>query len=263
VLPDGPLTAAQVAGAQVSAPLAALRSIATDPVHVLGDLFSSRNTEVMVVLLGPLLFLPLVATRYVLPAIPAVVLGVAGQQSLARLAAPGVVVSSQAGEQVVVALPFVVLAATMAFGRIGRQSITRINVDHRLVAALAFGLVLFFVQSSPTSPYQKPWAWGGQNRVDEARQRAADKIPAGASVVASAEMTELLAERRVVTQLPPGPPARAATRGFEAVVLDTTAKSDGSLPAWTVDKLDEVMLGLRDQGFKVRYREAGIIALSQ
>lgn len=261
-LPEGPLTAAQIAGAQSSAPLAALRSLAIDPVRVLSDVFSSPSTEVIVVLLGPLLFLPLVATRYLMPAIPAVVLGVAGSQALARLVEPGVPAPNRPGEQVVVALPFVLVAATMAFGRIGRPSITRINVDHRLVAALACGAVLFFVQSAPNSPYERPWEWGGRDMVDAAREEASDHVPDEVTVAASPQLTELLAERPVLDQLTVAPPSRASTRDFEAIALDTTGTTESGLPLWTdADRL-RVLDALRAQGYRVRFRSEGIFVFT-
>jgi hypothetical protein len=204
-----------------------------------------------------------VATRFVLPALPAVAFGVAGSQALARLAEVGEPVTSRPGEQVVVALPFVVLAATMAFGRIGRQSITRINVDHRLVAALAWAALLFFVQSAPSSPYQRPWEWGGREVVDTAREEAAERVPDAAAVAASPQVTELLAERPVLAQLSIGPPSRASTRDFDAIVLDTTGRTETDLPLWTDADLVEVLDGLRAQGYRVRYRSAGILTLTR
>jgi hypothetical protein len=262
-LPEGTLTAAQIAGAQASAPLAALRSLVIDPVRVLSDVFSSPSTQVVVVLLGPLLFLPLVATRYLVPALPAVALGVAGSRALARLAEPGVPAPSRPGEQVVVALPFVLVAATMAFGRIGRPSITRINVDHRLVAALACGAVLFFVQSAPNSPYERPWEWGGRDMIDAAREEAADLVPDDATVAASPQLTELLAERPVLAQLSVAPPSRASTRDFEVIALDTTASTETGLPLWTEGELLQVLDGLRAQGYRVRFRSDGIFVFTR
>jgi hypothetical protein len=150
----------------------------------------------------------------------------------------------------------------MAFGRIGRPSITRINVDHRLVAALACGTVLFFVQSAPNSPYERPWEWGGRDMVDAAREEAADLVPDGAAVAASPQLTELVAERPVLHQLSVGPPSRASTRDFQAIALDTTGTTESGLPLWTDADRTRVLDALRDQGYRVRFRSEGIFVFT-
>jgi 2-phospho-L-lactate guanylyltransferase (CobY/MobA/RfbA family) len=131
------------------------------------------------------------------------------------------------------------------------------------VAALACGAVLFFVDSAPNSPYERPWAWGGRDVVDAAREEAADLVPLAATVAASPQMTELVAERPVLDQLSVGPPSRASTRDFEAIALDTTGTTDSGLPLWTDADLLRVLDALRDQGYRVRFRAAGIFVLTR
>jgi hypothetical protein len=82
-------------------------------------------------------------------------------------------------------------------------------------------------------------------------------------VAASPQLTELLAERPVVAQLSIGPPSRVSTRNFDAIVLDTTGRTETDLELWTAADLADVLDGLRAQGYKVRYRAAGILTLTR
>ena len=50
--------------------------------------------------------------------------------------------------------------ASWRISRIGRRSITRINVDHRIVASIVAASLILFVQNAPSSPYQQPWDVG-------------------------------------------------------------------------------------------------------
>ena len=83
----------------------------------------------------------------------------------------------------------------MAISRIGRRSVTRVNVDHRLVGAIVVASLLLFVQDAPSSPYQQPWAWGGRDETDQARLDAADLLGPTGSVTVSPQLGPLVADR--------------------------------------------------------------------
>ncbi len=94
------------------------------------------------------------------------------------VAQQGVVDLSPAAAHIAPALAFVFIALVFALERIGTPSVTRVNVDRRVLLALLAGATLFFVTEAPTSPYRQPWAWGSRDAVDGARIEAADRISA-------------------------------------------------------------------------------------
>ncbi len=264
-LPTGPLTAAQAFAAEGVAPLAELRTLFTDPVRGLGDLFSQPSLPVLVALFAPLLFLPLTATRYMIPALPPLVLGIAGDQAVQRLVDAGDVRGWLGTSQVVVATVPVFVAAIVALGRIGRRSITRVNLDHRLVGALVLAAAVIFVQNAPSSPYQQPWAWGSRDDTDQARLDAIDAVPDRAGVTVSPQLAALVAERRVVHDTWIGPPERAGSLRptTRAVVLDTTATDGNGSELWDAGDRAAVRAALRRQGYAVVFERDGILALTR
>ena len=148
---------------------------------MLGDLFAQGSLPILVALLAPLLFLPLSAPRTLIPAMPPLVLGIAAGQAVQEAAEPGVPESFFGAAMAVVAVVPITVAGLVALSRIGRRSITRINVDHRIVASIVVASLILFVQNAPSSPYQQPWDWGGRDEVDAARLVAVDGVGPDAS----------------------------------------------------------------------------------
>lgn len=258
-MPVGPLTPAQAASMSGVAPLAALRGLFTNPGQVTSDLFAKDSIDVLVAVLGGLLFLPLVAPRYLAPAVPSLVLGLAGDHAVRRAAGAGATLDAASPDRVVVALAFVFVAAVLALERMGRRSVTRVNVDHRLVAALLIAAVALFVQDAAGSPYERPWTWGGRSKVDQARVVAAERVGVR-SVAASPQVLTLLAERRVVRSLAIQPPPAGTVigRGVDAVVVDTTDRAVGG--GWSESSRLAVRSELRAEGFHVVYSSRGVFA---
>ena len=160
-------TAAQAFAASGTAPLAEARNLLTHPIAVLGDLFAQGSLPILVALLAPLLFLPLSAPRSLHPGRAArSCLGIAAGQAVQEAAEPGVPESTFGAAMAVVAVVPITVAGLVAISRIGRRSITRINVDHRIVASIVVASLILFVQNAPSSPYQQPWDWGGRDQVD-------------------------------------------------------------------------------------------------
>ncbi len=219
----------------------------TNPFTVLGDLVAEANLAVVVGLLAPLLFLPVLAPRYLLPALPL--------QALYLVA--DVPISGPEGAQFTVpALAFCFVAATFALARVGRRSIERVLVDRRVLIALAVAAVGFFALDAQTSPYREPWRWGREDVVDEARRAAADVVSDGAAVRASEPLLPLLAERAALYELEGRgtPDADAATAGGVNVI----ALDDRTVPDWSVVERLAFADALESQGFELLYRAQGI-----
>lgn len=206
-----------------------------DPLEVLGRLFAETNFDLVVTLLAPVLFLPVLAPRYLVPVLPL--------QALYLIA--DVPVEAVFGQQTVAATAFVFLATAFALSRIGRRGVERITVDPRVLGALLLAGSVFFVRDAASSPYRQPWTWGGQDAADGVRLAAAETIPADAPVRASPSMLQPLAERpfleRIDPDRPPDPVALGV--GVDFVVID-----GAQVPDWT---------GWRRRAFRARMEEGG------
>ena len=216
------------------------------PYRVIGDLFARDNLDVLIVLLAPLLFLPMLAPRYLLPAVPLECLYL-----IADVAHTG-----RGGAQYTVALTaFVFAAAAFALGRIGRRSVERVIVDRRILVALVLASLAFFVRYADDSPYDTPWRWGHRDAADEARLDAADLVDEDRAVRASPTLLPIVAERRRVYVLTGtgAPRARDAARGVDAVLVD-----DRQFPEWSDAAKTAFTTQLESGGFVLIYRAEGI-----
>lgn len=224
-----------------------LATMVTNPFRVLGDLVDEANLEVAVSLLAPLLFLPVLAPRYLLPALPL--------QAL-YLIAEVPVRGPQGAQFTVPAVVFCFVAATFALARVGRRSIERVLVDPRLLMAVVVASVGFFALDAESSPYREPWRWGREDVVDEARRAAAEVVTDGAAVRASPTLLSLLAEREFLYELDAGdaPDVRSATADrVNVIVLD-----DRAAPDWSVVERLAFADTLEGEGFELLYRSQGI-----
>ena len=145
-LPKGPLTAGRAFVAQSTVPLAELRECFTDPGAVLAHIGGQQTVVVVIALFAPLLFLSFAAPRTLIPAVPGFVLGTAAGEVVAQAGEAGVPHGALGAGHVLVAIVPITLAGLVALTRIGRRSVSRINVDHRLVAAVAIASLLLFVE---------------------------------------------------------------------------------------------------------------------
>lgn len=258
-VPRGPMTATEAVLARGTAPLAVLR----DPLRLVTDLVIQPNVGALVVLVGPLLFLPLVVPRFTLPAIPPIVLGLVGEEAVRQAVGPtpvGVLLPSV----LLVALVPTTFAAIAALTRIGQLSVTRIRIDHRIVAAMVLAAVTIFVQVAPASPFNEPWAWGSQDEVDGARMAAIDALEetyGNGAVTVSPQVTVLVAERAIVDELGITPPGSDWVPRTRAVVLDTTAVGEDGVALWDDDDREDVVRSLRGRGFGIEYQAEGVLLL--
>jgi uncharacterized membrane protein len=229
-----------------STAMGALGGLLLHPFQALGDLFDQQNFQILVMLFAPVFFLPLVAPRYLLPVVPLECLYLIANVSEDRVARP---------EHTIAITAFVFLATAIGLSKIGRRSVERVNVDRRVLMALLFASVIFFIQDSPASPYEEPWAWGARDVTDQARLDAADLVPEDDSVRASPTLLPLLAERPALYELDTteNPHVRRAAEDVDAIVFDAEAAPD-----WDDDDRRRFQTGLEELGFEEVFAEAGI-----
>ena len=208
--------------------------------HVfLGNLVTQENFLLGVTLLAPVLFLPLVELRYLLPAVPFFILQLASDAPHALLA-----------ETVPVAA-FVLVATTFALRRAGEMLVRRVRVNRRLVITLLLAAAIFFVRDAASSPFHEPWQWT-RDAADRDRLAAVEQIPDDAAVRASPHLLPLLAERNVLFELDTaGSSARAdaqlAPEGVGWIALDLSSAIQWGADALEVERFDTT---LRQQGWE-------------
>ncbi len=210
------------------------------PHQVVADAVSQANFQMIVFLLAPVMLFPLVAPRYVLPAIPLFAVYLVADVPVGQLAeAP----------QTVPMIPFVFAATVFALARSGRVLVERVKVDRRLLTALVLTASLFFLRDAPSSLYERPWDWGRQDALDVARREAAGMIPDQASVRASEHLLPLLSDRTRLYELQavedPNSAAAAATPKVEWIVFDAA-----SAPDWSPLDIESFDLDVRRSGFE-------------
>jgi uncharacterized membrane protein len=225
--------------------LGAIGAMITHPFRVMGDIFSESSIRLLVGVLAPLLFLPLLAPRYLIPSVPL--------QTLYLLAA--VPLAGAAGVQhLVPTIPFAFVAATFALSRIGRRSVERVSVDRRVLIALVLAAVGFFALDAASSPYRMPWSWSEPTAREEAAAAAVELVGSEDAVRASPALLPALAERSRLYVLDLHEPnAGRATRGATAVVLD-----EETLPDWTPDDNLTFFRAMAARGWELVFREEGM-----
>jgi uncharacterized membrane protein len=214
------------------------------PHKVVGDLLDEENIRLIVALLAPLLFLPVLAPRYLVPALPL--------QAL-YLVADVPVRGNGTNEFGLPLTVFAFVAATFALARMGRRSIERVVVDRRVLIALTVAAVGFFCTEALNSPYERPWNWGRADASDHARHDVADAITQSTAVRGSATVLPLLAERSNVYPLGAAPDAVAATRdGVDRVVVTLQDVT------WSTDEWRDFASGMARQQFLMTYDREGV-----
>lgn len=188
----------------------------THPVDLFTQVFSRPNFALLVYLFAPVLFLPFLSPRYLLPVVPLQVLYLAGDVSMA----------TRYGPQSVAIISFIFMATPRGLNRLGRKSVEKVSVDRRVLITMAAAAVSFFVLYAPSSIYEQPWDWGGQDAADGARLDAADSLPRDLRVRSSESLLVQLAERTELYHLQlgrpdePAPDVEDVTQGVDAIVID-------------------------------------------
>jgi uncharacterized membrane protein len=210
-----------------------------NPELVLSDLAAEDNLDLIVGLLAPVIFLPLLAVRYVLAAVPLLAL-----YMVADAAGPSAV-----AERSALLLAVVMVASTFALKRMGDVGVDRVFVDGRIQAAVLLASALLFLTQSPTSPYREPWSWSATD-ADRAVLEAVELLGPEVAVRASPSALVPLAERPWLYQLRPERPltAPAASAQARAVLLvedDNPVRDD--------EHREQLTTGLSQLGYEVHF----------
>ena len=267
-IPSTSLTPAGEFVARAVVPLAEFPRLFAHPIISSRELLAEPSVLFLVLVLSPLLFLPLVSPRRLLPALPCLTLAMIADQAVQRVAQRGVIDLSPAGAHVAPSMAFVFIALVFALERVGERSVTRVNVDRRLLLALLAGAILLFVTEAPTSPYRQPWKWGSRDADDGARTASAARVTGSETVAVSPAATALVAERAHLIELPPRPEdldaarVRAVARRADVILLDTTGTDPRTGQSfWNTARRDQVLQQFDRDGFSVQFRQGGVYIL--
>ncbi len=177
-----------------------------NPVDSMQAVVAQENLALIVALLAPVIFLPLLSLRYLLPALP-----IGGLYLLA-----GTSQDTAFAERSAMLLAFVMIAATFALTRLGNMGVDRVFLDVRLLTTLTAASILLFVSTSVTSPYENPWNWNELDATDRAVARAVAMLPEDVPVRASPSALPALSERPWLYPLPTDTQPSAVAMGFPA-----------------------------------------------
>lgn len=223
--------------------LEVLIEVLRNPFRPLGDLLAEENLQLVVWILAPVLFLPVLAFRKLSPALPLGALYLIGDIA---------VTGPQGGGRTVSLVVFAFVAAPFALARLGRPSIERVLVDRRLLTLVAVAAVGALLATSALGPHRGAFA---RTRAGEADLRIAlAAVPAEGAVRAPAVLVPELAERQRIEVLDPAEAdPRALTAGVDVVVLDEATLTD-------LDDHQRFLLRRRieDRGFELRERSGDV-----
>lgn len=193
------------------------------PLVLLEDLTSRPNVTLVVGLLSPVLFLPLLSLRYFLPALP-----LSGLFLIADDRGAG-----GFDELNALLLAFIFIAAPFALNRLGDMGVQRVFVDARMLTALTAAAALAFIAASPISVYDKPWEWGDPDPVEQAIIAAAATLDPDVAVRASPSALSVLAERPWLYPLETG---REPSVQFDAFDVRAILVVDREVPERTEER---------------------------
>lgn len=181
------------------------------PVQFLQDLTARPNVTLLVSLLAPLIFLPLLSLKHLLPALP---LG-----AVYLITDLG---DTPFAERTSMLLAFVFIAGVFALQRLGNQGVDRVFVDGRLQATLVVAALLAFVDASPISPYEQPWEWSASDPIDDSVREAVALLGPDDAVRSSRSALATIAQRPWIHELDPNEQPQVAFAVFRvrAVLID-------------------------------------------
>lgn len=206
-----------------------------NPIDLILDLTSRPNVMLIVSLFAPVLFLPLLSIRHLLPAVP-----LTGLFLIAETQGSGAF-----AERTSLLLAFTFIAAPYALNRLGQLGVQRVFIDGRLLATLAAAAALSFISSSPISIYDKPWTWGDADPVEQAILDAADLLPSDIAVRASPSALPALAER---PWLYPLATDREPSVQFDAFDVRAILVVDADIPERSPERREEFAMRMASFG---------------
>ncbi len=212
-----------------------------EPAGVFSNLIAQQNVALLIGLLAPLIFLPLLSLRHlsagVLVSMLSLVSDVPEQISISERSA--------------VLLAFSFIASTYALRRLGNMGVDRVFIDARLLTALAAAAVLLYSSTSPASPYERPWTWNETNEQEAAVVAAVDRVLPSESVRASPSALTLLAERTWIFELETSTELSVTQTAFPDF-LDAVLLVDSDLPEQTDEQRQSFEEGMQSLGFVLR-----------
>jgi hypothetical protein len=187
-----------------------------NPFRPIVDMLDRREVATVVWVLASLAFLPVLAPRKLIPAVPLTALVLVADVPLRGPNGGGRMVP-------LVAASFV--AATFGLARFGRPSIERVIVDRRLLLLVGMASVAALLTVSTLSPYNRPWSVERQG--EDARREVLAAVPPVVSVRVPANLATEVAARRRVELSPPGElDPGVLAEGVDALVIDESTYPD-------------------------------------
>lgn len=170
-------------------------TMAGDPLRVLGDLLTAQNGVFVVAMLAPVLFLPLLAPRYLVPVVPLEILYLLSSRETAHTIEAQYTVS---------AIAFVFVATTMALPRVTAWLGDRrwAGPSWAAAAVLVVVAVAGHTALANDSLLTRPWGMRSRDGADQARLAAAQLIPPDAAVSGTDRMWPLVSERTALYNFP-------------------------------------------------------------
>ena len=217
------------------------------PIDSLQIILAQDNLELIVALLAPVIFLPLLSLRYILPSLPlgALYLLVGSADDVAF------------AERAAMLLAFVMIAATFALNRLGNTGVDRVFLDVRLLTTLTAASVLLFVATSVTSPYAQPWTWDERDPTDQAIARATALLDAETPTRASPSALATLSERPWLFPLPTDSAPTAVRQNFPAFTRAVLVV-DREIQERTPEERMEFDANMGLQGFVLEFDDSGV-----
>lgn len=215
-----------------------------DPVTLVRDLLARENISLIVTLLAPVIFLPLLSLRYLAPALP-----LAGLYLVADL--PD---EAAFAERSSMLLAFVMIAATYALNRLGNMGVDRVFLDVRVLSTLVAASVLFFVSTSPISPYEQPWGWPQRSETDDAIVEAIALIGDDVAVRASPSALAQLADRPWLFALDTEREPSAAQAGFPDFTRAVLVV-EHQIPPRELSDSEDFNQSMMDNGFELLFSD--------
>ncbi len=209
-----------------------------EPSSVLSNLAAQQNIALLIGLLAPLIFLPLLSLRHLSAGLLVATL------SLVSEVPEQISISERSG----VLLAFSFIASTYALRRLGNVGVDRVFIDARLLTALSAAAVLLFCSSSLASPYEEPWRWSEIDQREAAILDAASRVQPGAAVRASSSALTLLAERSSVFEVEVSD-GLSVTQTASPDSLDAVLLVDADLPEQTEEQRNSFEEGMKSLGF--------------
>lgn len=217
-----------------------------------GELFAQENMTLIVSLLAPVIFLPLLSLRHFAPALP-----LAGLYLIAG--GDGAVAFA---ERAAMLLAFVMIAAAFALNRLGSRGVDTVFLDRRILTTLVAASVLVYVSTSPISLYERPWQGTRLDATDEAIQEAVAQLPPDVTVRASPSALVHLAERNWLFAVEPDRELLAAQAGFPEFTWAVLVV-ERELPERSATEREEFDRGMAAQGFEILMDKDGVALYSR